>query len=90
MTGLPAISVPEGFSADALPVGVQNVGKNRDELGVLQTAYAFERVAQVRPQHLRGVAPRKMPELWDLLDRIGSDSGMTEHYAKRQDEGADH
>ena len=41
-TGLPAISVPCGFTPDGLPVGVQIVGRTRDDLGVLQLAHAFE------------------------------------------------
>jgi len=41
-TGVPAISVPCGFTADGLPVGVQIVGRHQDDLGVLQLAYAFE------------------------------------------------
>jgi amidase len=40
--GLPAISVPCGFTVDELPVGVQIVGRHQDDLGVLQLAYAFE------------------------------------------------
>ena len=38
----PAISVPAGFSTTGLPVGVQIVGRHRDELSVLQLAHAFE------------------------------------------------
>jgi amidase len=38
----PAISVPAGFSARGLPVGLQIVGKHRDDWGVLQAAHAFE------------------------------------------------
>jgi len=41
-TGLPAISVPCGFTPQGLPVGLQIVGAHRDELGVLQLAYAFQ------------------------------------------------
>lgn len=40
--GLPAISVPCGFTSEGLPVGLQIVGRYRDELGVLQLASAFE------------------------------------------------
>ena len=43
VTGLPAISVPCGFSAEGLPVGLQIVGRHRDDFGVLQLAHAFER-----------------------------------------------
>ena len=38
----PAISIPAGFTADGLPVGLQIVGRHRDDLGVLQLASAFE------------------------------------------------
>src|SRR5215831_8885185 len=38
----PAISVPAGFTAEGLPVGVQIVGRRGDDLGVLQMARAFE------------------------------------------------
>jgi len=42
MTGLPAISVPAGFSTAGLPVGVQIVGRWRREADVLRAAAAFE------------------------------------------------
>jgi amidase len=42
ITGLPAISLPAGFTDDGLPVGLQIVGRHRDELGVLRLAYAFQ------------------------------------------------
>jgi amidase len=38
----PAISVPAGFTETGLPVGVQIVGRHRDEWSVLQLAHAFE------------------------------------------------
>jgi amidase len=45
ITSHPAISVPAGFTGDAtpLPVGLQIVGRYRDDFGVLQLAHAFER-----------------------------------------------
>ena len=42
LTGHPAISVPCGFTPEGLPVGVQIVGRHRDDFGVLQLAHAFE------------------------------------------------
>jgi amidase len=42
----PALSVPCGFSSDGLPVGLQIVGRHRDELSVLQMAYAFEQATR--------------------------------------------
>jgi amidase len=41
-TGLPAISVPCGFTPEGLPVGVQIVGRHQNEWGLLQLAHAFE------------------------------------------------
>ena len=43
----PAISVPAGFTAEGLPVGMQIVGRHRDDLGVLQLAQAFEQLTAV-------------------------------------------
>jgi amidase len=40
----PAISVPAGFTEEGLPVGIQIVGRYRDDLAVLQFAHAFEQV----------------------------------------------
>jgi amidase len=51
-TFCPAISVPAGFTSDGLPVGIQIVGRHRDDFGVLHIAHAFEqatRVGQKRP-----------------------------------------
>jgi amidase len=42
MMSNPAISVPAGFSASGLPVGLQIVGRHRDEWSILQLAHAFE------------------------------------------------
>ena len=42
----PAISVPAGFSATGLPVGLQIVGRHRDESSVLQLAHAFEQATR--------------------------------------------
>jgi amidase len=34
--------VPAGFTAEGLPVGVQIVGRNKEDFAVLQMAHAFE------------------------------------------------
>jgi len=39
---VPAISVPAGFTASGLPVGLQIVGRHRGDWSVLQLAHAFE------------------------------------------------
>ena len=43
----PAMSVPAGFTPEGLPVGIQIVGRHRDDLGVLRLGYAFEQATQV-------------------------------------------
>jgi len=47
ITSHPAISVPAGFTPQGLPVGLQIVGRYRDDFGVLQLAHAFEAATQV-------------------------------------------
>jgi amidase len=41
-TGNPAASVPAGFTPEGLPVGVQIVGRDKQDFSVLQLAHAFE------------------------------------------------
>jgi amidase len=47
ITSHPAISVPAAFTQGGLPVGMQIVGRYRDDFGVLQLAHAFEAQTQV-------------------------------------------
>jgi len=52
VTGLPAVSVPCGFTPEGLPVGLQIVGRHQDDMGVLQLAHAFEEATgfwEIRP-----------------------------------------
>jgi len=42
VTGLPAISVPAGFTPEGLPVGLQLVAGRRADWPLLSVAYAFE------------------------------------------------
>ncbi|MCX5339227.1 amidase [Streptomyces atratus] len=60
VTGLPAISVPCGFTPEGLPVGLQLVGRACDELGLLRIAHGIERATG---------AFRQAPDLTDLMRR---------------------
>ncbi|PKB59252.1 MAG: glutaminyl-tRNA synthase (glutamine-hydrolyzing) subunit A, partial [SAR202 cluster bacterium Casp-Chloro-G2] len=46
VTGLPAISVPCGFTEAGLPVGMQIAGKPFDEPSVIQAAFAYQQHAR--------------------------------------------
>jgi aspartyl-tRNA(Asn)/glutamyl-tRNA(Gln) amidotransferase subunit A len=43
VTGLPAISVPCGFTGAGMPIGLQIAGRAFDEAGVLRVARAYEK-----------------------------------------------
>jgi aspartyl-tRNA(Asn)/glutamyl-tRNA(Gln) amidotransferase subunit A len=45
IAGLPALSVPCGFSKDGLPLGLQIAGRAFDEATVFRAAYAYEQAA---------------------------------------------
>lgn len=57
LAGLPAISVPCGFDAMGLPIGLQIIGKPLDESTILQAAYVVEqelKLAQVPDRFRNG------------------------------------
>jgi amidase len=58
-TGLPAISIPAGFTPDGLPVGVDLLGLPFSEPALLKAAYAYE----------RSVSPRRPPKATPPLAR---------------------
>jgi amidase len=50
-TGNPAASVPGGFTPEGLPVGVQIVGRDKEDFSVLQMAHAFEEATGFGKKH---------------------------------------
>jgi amidase len=51
VTGLPAISVPCGFTREGLPIGLQIVGRQHCDLDVLRLAFAFEQATHHGQRH---------------------------------------
>ena len=58
LAGVPGISIPCGFTARNLPVGLQIIGKHFDENAILKVAYAYE---QATDWHKRKPAPVNCP-----------------------------
>jgi len=50
-TGNPAASVPAGFTSEGLPVGLQIVGRDKQDFSVLQMAHAFEQATGFGKKH---------------------------------------
>jgi aspartyl-tRNA(Asn)/glutamyl-tRNA(Gln) amidotransferase subunit A len=50
-TGLPAISVPCGFTRAGLPVGMQLIGRAFDEITILRIAHSYERANDWGARH---------------------------------------
>jgi aspartyl-tRNA(Asn)/glutamyl-tRNA(Gln) amidotransferase subunit A len=51
MTGLPAVSIPCGFNAAGLPIGLQLIGRALDEATLLRAAHAYEQATPWRQRH---------------------------------------
>jgi aspartyl-tRNA(Asn)/glutamyl-tRNA(Gln) amidotransferase subunit A len=58
LAGLPAISVPSGFTQDGKPIGLQLTGPQRQDVRVCRAAHAFEKATT-----FAGVTPPLFPEV---------------------------
>ena len=62
-TGLPALTVPAGFTAEGLPVGIELLGRPFSDTRIVSLAYAFEQLGPRRrppfttPALVNGTAP---------------------------------
>jgi amidase len=88
-SGLPEISVPAGFSANGLPVGMELLGKDFDEPLLLKLAYAWEQATKPRrapfstPPLIDGRAPA--PLEFDASVRPAISPGPTAYVKFRYD-----
>jgi aspartyl-tRNA(Asn)/glutamyl-tRNA(Gln) amidotransferase subunit A len=48
LAGVPALSLPCGFDASGLPIGLQIIGRHFDESTILRVAYAYEQATDWR------------------------------------------
>ncbi|MDQ6611520.1 MAG: amidase family protein [Gemmatimonadota bacterium] len=66
-SGLPAISLPAGFTTDGLPVGIELLGRALSDTQLVALAYSFEQSGPRRrapfttPALVRGVTPVALP-----------------------------
>ena len=66
-TGLPAISMPAGFTTDGLPIGFEMLGGAFADAALVKYAYAWEQQTKPRrppfstPRLVRGAAPAPLP-----------------------------
>jgi aspartyl-tRNA(Asn)/glutamyl-tRNA(Gln) amidotransferase subunit A len=56
LAGLPAISIPCGFTASGLPIGLQVVGKPFEEAMILRIAHAYQ---QLTDWHTQNALPER-------------------------------
>jgi amidase len=70
-TGLPAISIPAGFTADGLPIGVELLGPAWSEPRLLAIAYAYEQATHPRR------APSTTPPLVNAKGPVPSRISLT-------------
>jgi len=88
VTGLPAISMPAGFTPDGLPIGLEFLGPAFSEPALLGLAFAWEEAAKPRrapfstPPLVKGAAPRPAT----LVVTAGAASGPAARVAFRYDE----
>jgi amidase len=50
MTSCPVVSLPCGFSAEGMPIGIQVLGKPRGEAALLRAAHRLEEIIGIAPQ----------------------------------------
>ena len=66
-SGLPAITVPAGYAADGMPVGLEMIGREFAEADLIRLAYAYEQATRHRRP------PDSAPSLVDMPGPVAMD-----------------
>ena len=76
-TGLPALSIPAGFTADGLPVGVELLGRAFSDVRLVSLGYAFEQLGPRRraPYSTPALVNGRAPATLTLAAAAGVPSG---------------
>jgi amidase len=78
-TGFPAITMPAGFTADGLPVGVELLGRALEDAKLVSYAYAYEQATHRRraPARTPGISGRSTISLITWQSRAQASSAST-------------
>jgi len=81
-TGLPALSMPAGFTTDGLPIGLEFLGPAWSEAALLARAFAWEQAARPRraPFSTPPLVDGKAPAARSGRVGLGPDAGVTYSY----------
>jgi len=76
-TGLPAITMPAGFSSDGLPIGLELLGGAWEEARLLKYAFAWEQASKLRkaPFSTPPLVSGKAPAPFSM--QMGASAGIT-------------
>lgn len=83
-TGFPAITVPAGFTADGLPVGLELLGRAFDDAKLVSYAYAYEQATHHRraPARTPALGGRSNVPLLTWQSSVQAPGGVTAISAK--------
>jgi len=78
LAGVPAISLPCGFTQSGLPIGLQLIARRFEEPTLLRTAYAYEQATTWRDRHPAANSLPLVTRPMAVSARRGSPSGKSD------------
>ena len=82
ISGLPAITVPGGYAADGMPVGLEMIGREFAESDLIRLAYAFEQATGHRrpPDSTPSLVAPPPPVAIEVGQEAGDEPGLRGHF----------